>query len=98
MGVDHHRAGELASAHLAVACARLPALRAESRGTSRHQYLAARCECGAFVSAAAMDDWLHLAEFDGCSAFCTASHQRGIGGLDLRAEEPAQHAVFPAGA
>jgi hypothetical protein len=40
---------------------------------------------------------LRRAQRDGGRIVCAAPHQRGIGGLDLGAQEPAQHVVFPAG-
>ena len=43
-------------------------------------------------------DGFHRPQLHGGGTVCAASHQRRIGGLDRRAQEPAQHVLLPADA
>src|ERR1035437_4060856 len=86
----------MASPDLAFARLGLPAFPTESGRTPRRQPAAACDQRGpAFLGAPACH-WLRRTKFHGGRAVCAASHQRRIGGLDCRTQEPTEHVVFPA--
>ena len=89
-----YRRGQLAPAHLAVACARLPAFQAEPRRSSLCECPAARVERDLAVSAARKRYGLNLAKLDGGGAVRASSRKCRVGGVGCGAEERAEHAVL----
>ena len=97
MGVFHVCRGQLASSDLDIARDGHLHLRSYARRAARYQRHLPRDQRAAAVLGAEAGHTLHLAQPDGGGAVRAPSHQRGDSGVDLRAQEPAEHAVLPAG-
>src|SRR5919201_4058844 len=98
MGIYYQRAVELAPSDLYFTCSGLPAFSFQSRGTSLHQRIAARAERGIAVLAAPGRHWVYMAKLYSSGTLRGSSGERGIRGVDFRAQERAQHDVFSADA
>src|SRR5580704_8526440 len=96
LGLDRHGSTELASAHMAFPRAGLSALWLESCGPSFYEHSSARAQCRAALPFIVTRHRSERAELAGRRFIWPASAERGIRRLDRRAQESAEHSVFPA--
>jgi hypothetical protein len=96
VGIYYLRSGQLASPDLAFARSRLHAIWTEPRRPPLHEPVAAHHQRRSSLSAAAECYRISLAQPDGCRSIRASSHQRGVRGVGVRAEECFEHDVFSA--
>ena len=94
LGLFVHRAGELASAHLAVARARLSTVSPEPCRTPFHQRADSRRERRSSIFISHLRHWPRGAEFVRSGAIRASSHQCRIGGMGSGAQKRPQYVLL----